>query len=84
MKQLRIGTVSLGLDLVAAGVKCCKIRQLHASEARETVRSKAAQNNTPTMPAYSKTKLQSFQASDSWRVLEQTMQTYPIRINKVI
>uniref|UniRef100_A0A8P4GKR5 Gypsy retrotransposon integrase-like protein 1 n=1 Tax=Dicentrarchus labrax TaxID=13489 RepID=A0A8P4GKR5_DICLA len=60
---LRTGT-ELGLDLVTAGVEHCKIGQLCASEAGETVISEAVQDNTPTLPGYSKAELQSFQAAD--------------------
>lgn len=68
---LRTGT-ALGLGLVAAGVECCKVRQLCASEGSETVISEAAQDNTPTLPGYSKAELQSFQASDpTLRVLRE-------------
>lgn len=60
---VRAGT-ALGLDLVTAGVESCKVRQLNASETSEAVISEAAQDNTPTLPGYSKAELQSFQASD--------------------
>ena len=60
---LRQGT-ALDLDLVTAGVECCRLRQLQASEASETVASEAVQDNTPTLPGYSKTELHNFQALD--------------------
>lgn len=60
---LRTGT-ALDLDLIAAGVECCQIRQLRVSKTGETEVSEAAQANTPTLPGYSKTELQGFQASD--------------------
>jgi len=60
---LRPGT-ALDLDLVTAGVECCRLRQLRASEAEETVASETDQDNTPTLPGYPKAELQSFQESD--------------------
>lgn len=59
---LRTGT-ALGPDLVAAGAECCKVSQLCVPEAGET-KCEAAQDNTPTLPGYSKAELQSFQALD--------------------
>lgn len=61
--SLRTGT-ALGLDLVAAGIEYGRVRQLRASEASEIATRELAQNNTPTLPGYSNTELQTFQASD--------------------
>lgn len=49
--------------MVAAGVEYCKVSQLCVSEAGET-KCEAAQDNTPTLPGYSKAELHSFQALD--------------------
>lgn len=60
---LKTGT-ALGLELVAAGVECCRIRQLVATDPSEAGVCETAQANTPTLPGYSKAELQGFQASD--------------------
>uniref|UniRef100_A0A672FZX6 Gypsy retrotransposon integrase-like protein 1 n=1 Tax=Salarias fasciatus TaxID=181472 RepID=A0A672FZX6_SALFA len=60
---LRAGT-ALDSNLVAAGLVSCTIRQLQASEAGEIVNNEIRQDNTPTLPGYSKAQLVSFQTSD--------------------
>ena len=61
---LRTGT-AMDLDLVTAGVECGRLRQLSASEISETVPTEVIQDNTPTLPGYSKAELQRFQEADS-------------------
>lgn len=56
--SIRTGTV-LELDLVAAGIECCKVWQLQASGANED-----DCENTPTLPGYSKAELYQFQKTD--------------------
>lgn len=66
---LKAGT-ALGLELAAAGVECCRIRQLLATDPSEADVCESAQAHTPTLPGYTKAELQRFQASDpSLRVL---------------
>lgn len=66
---LKTGT-ALGLELADAGVEHCRVGQLSATDPSETGDCEAAQANTPTLPGYTKTELQGFQASDpSLRVL---------------
>lgn len=56
---IRKGT-ALEPDLVTAGAKCCKIRQICASEARVAADSSESQGNSPTLPGYSKDELPEF------------------------
>lgn len=61
---IRKGT-ALEPDLVTAGAKCCKIRQICASEARMATDSSESQGNTPALPGgYSKDELRKFQDID--------------------
>lgn len=60
---LKTGT-ALSPDLVIAGDECCMIRQLQAFEGSETMSAETAQDNTPTLPGYSKVELQNLQTSD--------------------
>ena len=61
---LRPGT-AMDCDLVTAGVEGGRLRQLGASEISETVPTEVIQDNTPTLPGYSKAELQRFQEADS-------------------
>lgn len=60
---LRPGT-ALDVDLVTAGVECCRLRQLRASEASETMAGEAVLDNTAMLPGYCRAELQNFQESD--------------------
>ena len=59
----RMGT-AVGPELGEAGVRCCKIRQIRISEARQDSSENDGQGNTPVLPGYSKEELKQFQSTD--------------------
>lgn len=61
--SLKTGT-ALRPDLVTVWVERRSLRQLQAFEASETGNDEAVQDNSPTLPGYSKAELQNFQTSD--------------------
>ncbi|KAL6467298.1 hypothetical protein MHYP_G00251020 [Metynnis hypsauchen] len=51
-------------EMVAAGLNCCKVRQIRALESGVTGEDNVPQYNTPTFPSYTKAELAHFQAQD--------------------